>query len=89
MRAHANLLSDKRFSINQIAGIYDVDRDRIRVWLEWWTQRKFAGLEDEARSGRPPKLSIAEQNQAVETARAEPRQIKREVAEITERLKKK
>ena len=88
-RAHAVLLSDKRFSIDQIASIYDVDRDRVSVWLEWWAQREFDGLDDEARSGRPPKLSTAEQTQAVSIVKAEPRQVKRAVAEIEQRLKKK
>lgn len=89
MRAHTVLLSDKRFSIDQIADIYDVDRDRVSAWLEWWAERGFDGLDDDARTGRPPKLSAAEQAQAVQIVREEPRQIKRAVAEVEKRLKKK
>lgn len=36
MRAHTILLSARRFSTDQIAAIYEVDRDRVSVWLGWW-----------------------------------------------------
>ena len=34
MRAHAVLLSARRYSLDQIADIYQVDRDRVSQWLE-------------------------------------------------------
>ncbi len=89
MRAHAVLLSARRFSIDQIAAVYEVDRDRVSQWLEWWKEFEFDGLADDARGGRPPKLSLAEQAQAVQIVREEPRSVRRAVAEIDERLKKK
>lgn len=58
-------------------------------WIEWWTQYKFDGLADHERPGRPPKLSLDEQTQAVEIVQEEPRSTRRAVAEIVERLKKK
>ena len=64
MRAHTVLLSARRFSIDRIALIYEVDRDRVSRWLEWWKEFGFDGLADDARAGRPPKLSVAEQEQA-------------------------
>jgi len=73
MRAHTVLLRVRHFSIDQIAAIYEVDRDRVSLWLEWWAAEEFAGLEDDGRSGRPPKLSAAEQEQAVEIVGEEPR----------------
>jgi len=88
-RAHAILLSARRFSIDQIAAIYEVDRDRVSQWLEWWRETEFDGLADEARPGRPPKLSVEEQAQALEIVREEPRSVRRAVAEIACRLKKK
>lgn len=89
MRAQAILLSDKRFSIDQIAHIYDVDRDRVSIWLGWWAEHGFDGLDDDARTGRPPKLSVAEQATALEIVKEEPRSLKRAVAEVEQRLKKK
>lgn len=89
MRAHAILLSNRRFPIDQIAAIYEVDRDRVSQWLEWWREYKFDGLADDRRKGRPPKLSLDEQTQALEIVREEPRSTRRAVAEIAQRLKKK
>ena len=89
MRAHAVLLSARRFSVDQIADIYEVDRDRVSQWLEWWREFEFDGLSDDARSGRPPKLNAAEQSQALEIVREEPRSVRRAVAEIAGQLKKK
>ena len=89
MRAHAVLLSARRFSIDQIAAIYEADRDRVSRWLEWWKQFGFDGLSDGARAGRPPKLSAAEQEQALEIVGEEPRSVRRAVAQIDHRLKKK
>ncbi len=88
-RAHTILLSFRGYSIDQIADIYEVDRDRVSCWLEWWAAEEFDGLSDERRAGRPPKLSAAEQQQAVEIVQEEPRSIKRAVSEIAARLKKK
>ncbi len=89
MRAHVVLLSARRFSIDQIASIYEVDRDRVSQWLEWWKEFEFEGLADDARAGRPPKLSSEEQAQAMEIVREEPRSVRQAVSEIAQRLKKK
>jgi transposase len=76
MRAHAVLLSERRYSLEQIADIYQVDRDRVSQWLEWWEAEQVAGLDDDPRSGRPPKLSESERHQALTIALQEPRTIK-------------
>ena len=89
MRAHAILLSNRRFSIDQIADVYEVDRDRVSVWLEWWQAAEFDGLEDEPRTGRPPKLCADEQAAILEIVKAEPRSTRRAVSEFHERSKKK
>ena len=65
MRAHAVLLSERRYSLDQIADIYQVDRDRVSQWLEWWEAEHLEGLDDEPRSGRPPKLTEAERQDAL------------------------
>jgi transposase len=88
MRAHAVLLSARRFSIDRIADVYEVDRDRVSQWLKRWGEFGIGGLADEARAGRPPKLSLAEQARAVEIVGEEPRSVRRAVAEIDRRLKK-
>ena len=89
MRAHAVLLSNRRFSIDQIAAVYEVDRDRVSRWLEWWKEFGFDGLADEARAGRPPKLSSEEQAAALKIVGEEPRSVRQAVTEIDRRWKKK
>ena len=88
-RAHAILLSFRGYSIDRIADIYEIDRGRVSQWLEWWAVEEFDGLGDQQRSGRPPKLSAAEQQQAVEILSQEPRSLRRAVSEIEKQVKKK
>src|SRR2546427_12939007 len=56
MRAHAILLSERRYSIDRIADIYQADRARVSQWLDWWEEDQFDGLDDDPRGGRPPQL---------------------------------
>lgn len=86
MRAHAVLLSERRYSLEQIADIYQVDRDRVSQWREWWEAEQVAGLDDEPRSGRPPKLNEAERPEARKLARQEPRTIKPGLKRIADEL---
>jgi len=76
MRAHAVLLSERRYSLEQIADLYQVDRDRVSQWLEWWEAEQRAGLDDDPRSGRPPKLTESERPEALSLVLQEPRTIK-------------
>jgi transposase len=88
MRAHAILLSDRRYSIDQIADISQVDRDRVSQWLDWWEEDQVEGLEDDSRSGRPPKLTEQEQKQAVKIALQEPRALNQGLKCIADALGK-
>ncbi len=54
-RAHAILLSDKQYKIDDIANIFEVDRDTVCNWLNRWETEGFDGLDDKPRSGRPRK----------------------------------
>src|SRR5690554_6468958 len=55
-RAHAILLSHKGYPINQISDILTIHRETVSLWLSKWDQDALSGLQDEARSGRPPIL---------------------------------
>lgn len=59
LRAQMVLLSDRSFSVPQIAEIHDCGEDVVRTWLHRYTERGIAGLEDEPRSGGPPKNPMA------------------------------
>ncbi len=82
MRAHAILLSERRYSIDQSADIYQVDRDRVSEWLDWWEEYQFDGLDDDPRSGRPPKLTEKEQKHAVKLTLKEPRSLRQGLTAI-------
>jgi transposase len=55
-RAQAILLSARSYSVNQLADLFEIDRDRISQWLDWWDEYEFDGLADDPRSGRPALL---------------------------------
>jgi transposase len=59
LRAHMVLLSDRGYSVPTIAVIHACGRDVVRTWLHRYAQQGVAGLEDQARSGRPPKDQLA------------------------------
>src|SRR5262245_3786619 len=86
MRAHAVLLSERWYSLDQIADIYQVDRDRVSQWLEWWEAEQSAGLDDDPRSGRPPKLTDAERQEALKIVQEEPRTIKTGLKRIADEI---
>ncbi len=60
-RAHALLLSDKGYRLDQLADIFEADRDTISRWLDDWTEHGTEhgvdGLRDAPKPGRPAKLN--------------------------------
>lgn len=59
LRAQMVLLSDRSFSVPQIAQIHDCGEDVVRTWLHRYQEQGITGLEDEPRSGGPPKDPMA------------------------------
>ncbi len=66
-RAQAILLSARRYTLDQLADLFQTHRDTVSGWLgDWqerglgdWQERGLAGLQDAPKSGRPPKLDAA------------------------------
>lgn len=81
-RAHSILLSQRGYTINQIAAIYEVHRDTVSGWIAAWEQDGVASLPDQPRSGRPPKLTAAEQEIALRLLKETPRSIKTVLAKL-------
>ena len=52
-RAHAIILSSKKYSIDDLAGIFDVHRDTVSRWLDVWQTEGLNGLFDAPKPGRP------------------------------------
>jgi transposase len=88
-RTHAVILSSRKFSIDQIAHIYEVDRDTVSLWLDNWEQDGGAGLSDESGRGRKPILNNKEQKQAINIVEKEPRSSRQGLAKIEEKTGKK
>lgn len=59
LRAQMVLLSNRGFTVPQIATIHACGQDVVRIWLHRYQQQGVAGLDDEPRSGRPPKDPLA------------------------------
>lgn len=81
-RAHAVLLNARGYSVDQIADIYEVDRDTVSHWLTRWEDDGRAGLPDQAGRGRKPILNEKEQKQAIKIVEQDPRSAKRSLAKI-------
>lgn len=79
-RAHVILLSDDGFTMNEIARIYQIDRDSVGTTLDRWERDGIEGCFDAPRSGRPPKLSEEQADAAIELLKEEPRSIKQTLA---------
>jgi transposase len=87
-RAHGILLSSRGMTINEIAAIYQVDRDTVSSWIKNWEQQGNESLHDKPRSGRPPKLTPEEQELALSYLKDNPRSLKQVVDRIERQLAK-
>lgn len=88
-RAHAVLLSSRGYSVDQIADIYEVDRDTVSNWLDRWEDDGTNGLDDQQGRGRKPILDAKEQKQAIKIVEQDARSAKRSLIRILERTGKK
>src|SRR6056297_4005043 len=61
MRAHAIILSDARYEIQQIVEIFGVNRDSVRDWIKRFHQGGVNALLDDDRPGGPKKLNEDEE----------------------------
>ena len=89
MRAHSILLSNREYSIDEIANIYEVDRDTVSIWLNNWEEIGYEALKDLPKSGRPPILNAKEEEKVIELVKQEPRSIKRIISTIKKKQIKK
>ena len=87
-RAHGVLLSSRGTSVNDIAMIYQVDRDTVSSWLTKWESAGTESLHDKPRSGRPSTLTPEEQEIALNYLKENPRSLKRVVDRIEQTTSK-
>jgi len=58
IRCQSILLSNQGYNNNQLASMFQVDRDTISRWFSQWEEKGLTGLSDKPRSGRPAKLRL-------------------------------
>lgn len=75
-RAHAVLLSGKGYRLEQLADIFEADRDTVSRWLDAWERHGLMGLRDQEHPGRPRKGTVAERDGLCEAAKESPHQIR-------------
>ena len=81
-RSHAILLSFQKYPIDEIAKICQVHRITVGIWIANWHKFGSTGLENGERSGRPPILTLEEQERAFQTAIKNPKFPHRQLGEI-------
>ena len=87
-RAHSILLSADGFTIDEITRIYQIHRDTVGTTFDRWEREGIEGLIDGYRSGRPPKLSESEADEAIKSLKEDPRSIKKALATTNEKTGK-
>ena len=80
-RAHAVLLSDRGWTINDLCNAFEVSRPTALGWIQRWEKQGAAALEDDPRSGAPPKLDEAQQAKLVERVKQDPRSSQQAIEE--------
>jgi transposase len=82
------LLSAQGKTIKDIAQTYQVHRVTVAAWINKWEQHGAESLHDHPRSGRPCKLTAAEQELAQQYFKDEPRALKAAVDRIAQKTEK-
>lgn len=83
-RAHALLLSNKRFTLTQMESIFDVDRDTLSHTIDLWEKEGIRALYDRVRTGRPSKLDDRDKALIECLISEQPRQIKQIQSQLRE-----
>ena len=82
-RAHCILLSFQGMTTHELMKVFDVERLTLYNWFHAWDTRRLAGLYDHKGRGRPPKLTLAEQEQVHQYIEQHPKDMKK-VAHLIE-----
>jgi transposase len=87
-RAHGILLSFGGKTTTELMHIFAVERLTIYHGFDAWEHRRFAGLYDHAKCGRPAKLTEAEQEHARQYISQHPQNMKKVVHLIEQETSK-
>jgi len=88
-RAHIILMSNSKFTINEISRATFLDRDTISNVINTWDSIGLVGLYDSPKSGRPLIFSKDEEKMIIDKIESDPRSLKKATAEINTETGKK
>jgi transposase len=88
-RSHIILMKNKKFSINDISKIVDLDRDTVSRVIDNWNSEGINWLYDNKRSGRPKFFSENEEKDIIKKIENNPKNLKNVTAEIIQETGKK
>jgi transposase len=83
-RAHCILMSFQGFTMTQLMALFMVSRKTVFNWFQAWEQHQLIGLYNEPGRGRKPLFSPEQKAQIREWVKAEPRNLKKVLAQIQE-----
>lgn len=84
IRAHAILLSERQFPIDEIAEIYNVHRNTVVEWFDRWQEER--SVEDLPGRGRKPKLDDEEQKEAIKILDQHPQSSRQALGQIEQQM---
>ena len=87
-RAHAILLSEKSYTLSQLADIFEVSLATVSHWIDDWESDGLIGLKDKAKSGRPLSLSQSEVERFRKYVDENPHQLKQAIIRLEDEIGK-
>lgn len=86
VRAHAILLSDRQFSIDEIAEIFSVNRNTVMEWFDRWEDEH--SVEDFPGRGRKATLNEEEQKEVIKMLDEQPNSSSQTRAQVEQKMGK-
>lgn len=75
LRAQRVLLHSSKRTVSSIAEELNTNRATVSLWIRRFQERRLEGLQDEERSGRPPKYSDECVNAILAVVKVSPRKL--------------
>jgi transposase len=86
MRSQAILMSSDGWKLKEIALACRACRQTVSTWIRNWEEHGIDGLLDKSRCGRPCKLSLEQENQAIKWIEQSPRSLKNVIQQLAQQF---
>jgi transposase len=85
-RAQIILLNNQNYSISELQPIFNLSRQTLSTVIKRWSNIGLCGLFHQARSGRPRRLSSAQEVTVIEMIHQTPRSLKTVISNIEKKM---